>query len=128
MKNSKTKISLIDKVWTEEEAKEGKTLKEGQGRPDPMMIISPYVIFGQKMEARAALQDPWKYCHRVLSLNRYIYIDHIKSLSVNDVMNNHIYGFNCYTLYKTKQFKVTEGSNSSVHTCPELLISFETNS
>lgn len=80
------------------------------------------------MEARAALQDPWKYCHRVLSLNRYIYIDPSQSFSTKDVMNNHIYGFNCFTLYKTKQFKVTDGSSSTLHACPELLISFETNS
>jgi hypothetical protein len=58
--------------------------------------ISPYVIFGQTMEERIKIDNPWAYNYYIMGANRFINVDPSNSFSLKKIMTDHIYGFNCY--------------------------------
>ena len=71
-------------------------------------MISPYVIFGEKMEDRAKLLNPWENLYKMMSFNRFLNIDRTKGLSWGNISKNHVYGFNCFVRYLKKEIEVTE--------------------
>jgi hypothetical protein len=78
-----------------------------------MFLVSPYVIFGQKMEERKEMDNPWTNCI-AFSSNRFIYQDP-KGMSIRNIMNHQIFGFNCYYTAPAQGYEVTQGLKTTSH-------------
>jgi len=59
------------------------------------------------MEDRLKEENPWKNVYRVLSCNRYLYINPKESFNIKNILNNHVYGFQCYIKNLSKGFEIT---------------------
>lgn len=70
--------------------------------------ISPYVIFGQTMEERLKLDDPWSQLYFLMATNRFL---NAQALSdggnfIKRITQQHVYGFNCYYHNFSKDIEV----------------------
>lgn len=74
-------------------------MKEGSAHKK-LVTISPYVIFGQDMEMRSKLEDPWRYTAPLIGTNRFIAIDPAEGFSLKKIFNQQIFGFNCFVFDK----------------------------
>ena len=120
MKNMDVQFKIVDKKGeddkfkqkvelTEEELKKKNfdelTVKDLWER-DLRFSISPYVIFGDKMEERIELEDPWKNLYKILSFNSFLNCE--KKQTWKSISQDHVYGFNCFMRFLRKQIEVTQ--------------------
>jgi hypothetical protein len=89
--------------------------------------ISPYVVFGQKMDQRFKLEDPWKKNYLFLASNRFLALPEPGESFSFRKLSNQVFGFNCFiTIYKGVE--VSEGIKAETHSPLEMMVTFETDS
>ncbi len=83
-----------------------KGMKVPQNVDFETFTISPYVIFGQTMEERLKLDNPWKQLYYLMATNRFLNIEAVKDNFIKRITQQHIYGFNCYYNNLSKDIQV----------------------